>query len=165
MTSKKDSPWWQGRHPKEEEAEQRQKAQPVVPAGTAPIRRVRRIGPMKPEKETNPERIIDHLRVTHPLSSFFSCCQQSYIVAEYYKNRQKVEDRIRFLLMNGEVDYIWRSRNDDRVCHECRMNNGKIFSILAPPDCGHPGMKPGCRCEMEVVRGEVKQPPRRRSGW
>lgn len=149
MSRKKDSPWWQGDRLSEEEIDN-------LPPPPEPLRRVRQVGRLKPELETDPEKILEHLRHGHHPPDFFSCCKQSYIVADYYKNHKRIEEKARQLLIDGEVDYIWRTRNDERVCPECRQHEGKIFSLLSPPPEGHPGTKPGCRCEMEVVKGEPK---------
>lgn len=155
MVRKKGSPWWQGDHLSAEEVEN-------LPPPEEPLRRIRHVGTLKPEQETDPEKILAHLRSEHHPPGFFSCCAQSYIVADYYKNRKQVEEKVRQLLIRGEVDYVWKTRGDERVCSECRQHEGKIFSLLSPPPEGHPGTKPGCRCEMEVIKGEA---PPKKPNW
>lgn len=42
--------------------------------------------------------------------------------------------------------YVWRSRRDEKVRPAHRANDGRIFSWSTPPETGHPGMEPDCRC-------------------
>ena len=43
--------------------------------------------------------------------------------------------------------YVWRTRNDDKVRLSHRANDGHVFDWSAPPDTGHPGSEYGCRCQ------------------
>lgn len=42
--------------------------------------------------------------------------------------------------------YVWRSRRDEKVRPAHRANDGHIFSWSTPPETGHPGTEPNCRC-------------------
>lgn len=46
-------------------------------------------------------------------------------------------------------NYIWRTRGDSKVRSSHRDRDGKIFSWDNPPEGGHPGEAPGCRCWAE----------------
>ena len=53
--------------------------------------------------------------------------------------------------------YVWRTRADDRVRVEHRVNDGHIFEWIDPPDTGHPGEAFGCRCiAVPYVAGETE---------
>ena len=45
--------------------------------------------------------------------------------------------------------YIWRTVGDNRVRSEHAVRDGKTFSWDNPPDGGHPGEAPNCRCTAE----------------
>ena len=53
--------------------------------------------------------------------------------------------------------YIWRTRDDDKVRPEHRANHGKIFSWDTPPPTGHPGESFGCRCWAEPYAKKLKE--------
>ncbi len=45
--------------------------------------------------------------------------------------------------------YIWRTRGDNKVRSEHAERDGKVFSWGYPPEGGHPGEAPNCRCTAE----------------
>lgn len=47
--------------------------------------------------------------------------------------------------------YIWRTRGDSKVRSEHADRDGKIFSWDEPPEGGHPGEAPNCRCKAEAM--------------
>ncbi len=47
--------------------------------------------------------------------------------------------------------YIWRTRGDSKVRSEHAARDGQVFSWDDPPEGGHPGEAPNCRCTAEVV--------------
>lgn len=48
--------------------------------------------------------------------------------------------------------YIWRTMLDGRVRPEHRRREGVRFDWSRPPDDGHPGQAPNCRCHPEPVK-------------
>lgn len=62
---------------------------------------------------------------------------------ELNKNTRKPADERK----SGE--YIWRTRGDSKVRSEHAGRDGKIFSWDEPPEGGHPGEAPNCRCRAE----------------
>ena len=52
--------------------------------------------------------------------------------------------------------YIWRTVGDNRVRSEHAVRDGKTFSWDNPPDGGHPGEAPNCRCTAEDVENQQK---------
>ena len=42
--------------------------------------------------------------------------------------------------------YIWNTRQDSKVRSEHAERHGYIFEWDNPPEGGHPGEAPGCRC-------------------
>ncbi|MAO54179.1 MAG: hypothetical protein CMM61_00590 [Rhodospirillaceae bacterium] len=55
--------------------------------------------------------------------------------------------------------YIWRTVGDGKVRSSHADRNGKVFSWANPPEGGHPGEAPNCRCWAEEVAdaGECKR--------
>lgn len=53
--------------------------------------------------------------------------------------------------------YIWRTRGDGKVRSAHADRHGKTFSWNDPPDGGHPGEAPNCRCWAEPVAAEDKR--------
>lgn len=51
----------------------------------------------------------------------------------------------------NEGKYIWRTRGDCKVRSEHAERDGKVFEWNNPPDGGHPGEAPNCRCWAEAV--------------
>lgn len=49
----------------------------------------------------------------------------------------------------GDKKVVWRTREDSRVCRECRERNGKIYPISKVPAKPHIG----CRCWLEKANG------------
>ena len=47
--------------------------------------------------------------------------------------------------------YIWRSVRDDRSRGEHAKRHGQVFSWDNPPEDGHPGEAPNCRCWAEPI--------------
>ena len=47
------------------------------------------------------------------------------------------------------TDYVWRTREDDKVRSSHAENNGRVFAWDDPPSTGHPGTDHGCRCAAE----------------
>lgn len=43
--------------------------------------------------------------------------------------------------------YVWYSQRDERVRRSHRINDGRVFFQISPPDTGHPGEGYNCRCE------------------
>lgn len=43
--------------------------------------------------------------------------------------------------------YVWRTRDDDKVRPSHRANDGHVFDWSAPLATGHPGSEYGCRCQ------------------
>ncbi len=50
--------------------------------------------------------------------------------------------------------YIWRTRGDSKVRSEHADRDGKTYSWNDPPEGGHPGEAPNCRCRAEEVDGK-----------
>lgn len=48
--------------------------------------------------------------------------------------------------------YIWRTRGDSKVRSEHAERDGKVFDWDNPPEGGHPGEAPNCRCTAEDVK-------------
>lgn len=48
--------------------------------------------------------------------------------------------------------YIWRTRGDGKVRSAHAERDGKVFSWDDPPEGGHPGEAPNCRCRAEDVK-------------
>lgn len=53
--------------------------------------------------------------------------------------------------------YIWRTRRDGKVRPSHAANDGQVFSWEDPPDTGHPGDAPGCRCTAEPYLPETTE--------
>lgn len=51
-----------------------------------------------------------------------------------------------------EGEYIWRTQGDGKVRSEHAEREGKTFSWDSPPDGGHPGEAPNCRCWAEDLK-------------
>jgi SPP1 gp7 family putative phage head morphogenesis protein len=56
----------------------------------------------------------------------------------------------------GVTGYVWRTQLDDRVRPHHAEREGKAFRWSGPPDDGHPGEPPNCRCwpEPQIVTDE-----------
>jgi len=53
--------------------------------------------------------------------------------------------------------YIWRTRGDSKVRSEHAERDGKVFEWDNPPEGGHPGEAPNCRCwAMEANKSSDK---------
>lgn len=52
---------------------------------------------------------------------------------------------------SSEKKYIWRTAGDSKVRSAHADRNGKTFSWDDPPEGGHPGEAPNCRCRAEDV--------------
>jgi hypothetical protein len=50
--------------------------------------------------------------------------------------------------------YVWHTQGDGKVRSEHAERDGKIFSWDDPPEGGHPGEAPNCRCWTEAVAKE-----------
>ena len=50
--------------------------------------------------------------------------------------------------------YIWRTAGDDKVRPSHAEREGQVFSWDNPPDGGHPGEAPNCRCTAEDVKDD-----------
>ena len=50
-----------------------------------------------------------------------------------------------------EGSYIWRTQGDSRVRSTHSDRDGKVFSWDNPPEGGHPGEAPNCRCWAEEI--------------
>ncbi|MBD3661803.1 MAG: minor capsid protein, partial [Arenibacter algicola] len=61
---------------------------------------------------------------------------------EFYDNTKK------------DGKYIWRTRGDGKVRSSHADRDGKVFSWDDPPEGGHPGEAPNCRCRAEPVEGK-----------
>lgn len=48
-------------------------------------------------------------------------------------------------------EYIWRTQGDGKVRESHAARDGEVFSWDSPPDGGHPGEAPNCRCWAEDV--------------
>ena len=64
---------------------------------------------------------------------------------------------INFSTVDGDTEekkgeYIWRTQGDGRVRESHAERDGKTFSWESPPDGGHPGEAPNCRCWAEDVK-------------
>ena len=53
-----------------------------------------------------------------------------------------------------EGKYIWRTRGDSKVRSEHAERDGKVFEWNNPPEGGHPGEAPNCRCRAEELESE-----------
>jgi SPP1 gp7 family putative phage head morphogenesis protein len=54
----------------------------------------------------------------------------------------------------GIRQYVWRTRDDDRVRSSHAAHDNKVFSWDDPPEGGHPGQAWGCRCHAEPWFGQ-----------
>ena len=54
--------------------------------------------------------------------------------------------------------YVWRTAGDDRVRGAHAANAGQIFAWAGPPETGHPGTTPNCRCWPEPYYGNPAIP-------
>ena len=54
--------------------------------------------------------------------------------------------------------YTWRTAGDDRVRGTHAARNGQVFSWADPPEHGHPGTEPNCRCWPEPYYGDPAVP-------
>ena len=57
----------------------------------------------------------------------------------------------------GIDQYIWRSRDDNKVRHEHAGHDDKVFDWDNPPETGHPGQAYNCRCFAEPYLLEEPQ--------
>ncbi len=49
-------------------------------------------------------------------------------------------------------EYVWRTQGDGKVRESHAARDGEVFSWESPPDGGHPGEAPNCRCWAEDVK-------------
>lgn len=61
-------------------------------------------------------------------------------------------------LVKKSERYIWRTQKDDKVRDLHRVREGKIFYWYQPPQGGHPGQAPGCRCVAQEYHMKDKTP-------
>lgn len=63
-------------------------------------------------------------------------------------------------LANGKATthYTWRTARDDRVRDAHAALDGQVISWSTPPDEGHPGIAPNCRCWAEPYFGNPAVP-------
>ena len=54
----------------------------------------------------------------------------------------------------GIRQYVWRTRDDDKVRSSHAAHDDKVFSWDDPPEGGHPGQAWGCRCHAEPWFGQ-----------
>ena len=54
--------------------------------------------------------------------------------------------------------YVWRTAGDGRVRGSHAARNGQIFAWADPPEHGHPGQEPNCRCWPEPYYGDPAVP-------
>jgi SPP1 gp7 family putative phage head morphogenesis protein len=54
----------------------------------------------------------------------------------------------------GIRQYVWRTRDDDRVRSSHATHDDRVFSWDDPPEGGHPGQSWGCRCHAEPWFGQ-----------
>lgn len=54
--------------------------------------------------------------------------------------------------------YTWRTAGDHKVRTAHAALNGRVFSWANPPDHGHPGSEPNCRCWPEPYYGDPAVP-------
>ena len=54
--------------------------------------------------------------------------------------------------------YVWRTFGDDRVRSSHAARDGQVFSWTNPPEHGHPGSEPNCRCWPEPYYGHPAVP-------
>lgn len=54
--------------------------------------------------------------------------------------------------------YVWRTAGDAKVRRSHVARNGQIFSWANPPEHGHPGHEPNCRCWPEPYYGDPGVP-------
>lgn len=54
--------------------------------------------------------------------------------------------------------YVWRTAGDSRVRGSHASRNGQIFAWANPPEHGHPGQEPNCRCWPEPYYGDPAVP-------
>lgn len=54
--------------------------------------------------------------------------------------------------------YVWRTAGDGRVRGSHVARNGQIFAWVNPPEHGHPGHEPNCRCWPEPYYGNPAVP-------
>jgi hypothetical protein len=54
--------------------------------------------------------------------------------------------------------YVWHTIGDERVRSAHALNNGRIFAWANPPQGGHPGTEPNCRCWPVPYFGDPQTP-------
>lgn len=54
--------------------------------------------------------------------------------------------------------YVWCTAGDNRVRGEHAARNGQVFAWNDPPEHGHPGREPNCRCWPEPYYGDPALP-------
>ncbi len=59
----------------------------------------------------------------------------------------------------GVEEYIWRSRDDDKVRAEHAEYDDRVFRWDSPPPGGHPGTAYGCRCYAEPIKPRIINDP------
>ncbi|WP_112053159.1 MULTISPECIES: phage minor head protein [Halomonadaceae] len=97
-----------------------------------------------------------------PLES--SSINKEYVINQAKENGAGEEDVIRIkaslekrerMINSGVTYYTWVSSNDEKVCGECKNNNGKEFNIRGMNN--HPGEficskhKNVCRCTISPI--------------
>jgi SPP1 gp7 family putative phage head morphogenesis protein len=64
--------------------------------------------------------------------------------AEYLRKGTPIQLQTKQTATSGQ--YVWRTRDDDKVRPSHPANDGRVFDWSAPPETGHPGTDYGCRC-------------------
>lgn len=76
------------------------------------------------------------------------------------EDEDQTDNRINFRTANSSDgdkktgQYIWRTVGDSKVRSAHAERDGQTFSWDSPPDGGHPGEAPNCRCQAEDVNLE-----------
>jgi SPP1 gp7 family putative phage head morphogenesis protein len=83
--------------------------------------------------------------------------QEAYRVAfvEYLRKGTPIRTATKEATPTGQ--YVWHTRNDEKVRPSHRANDGHLFDWSDSPATGHPGADYNCRCQaIPYVRGETE---------
>ena len=109
--------------------------------------------------ETLHGKIVAAVRAGLPHAKLADFIRETYSLP---KNRARLIARDQIGKLNGQLtmerqrnigvtQYIWRTSLDERVRHEHREREGKVFAWDNPPSDGHPSEPIQCRCSAEGI--------------
>lgn len=103
------------------------------------------------EGESLRQKILDSLWVSK---------NRGALIAKDQVNKLHYDTVQQWSLAAGSESYVYVTRRDERVRGSHRPHDGKVFLWSDPPDTGHPGTEPGCRClalPAEALSGNVAE--------